>query len=221
MMTRSFHAEAVSLGTERAFVPQTSAVMFAVPKRHQVLLLDDDCSGRQQLTRELTQGGFDVNAADDADTGVAWAIERRPALVVLELRLRAGAGLDVLARLRPQLPASKFVVLTNYGSVASAVRAMRLGATNYLCKPAGLMDVLRAAEERAPASDSPGEPLKETELAALTLDEAIWEYINRAIEDAGSLSEAARRLGLWRQSLKRMITKYRPAPGRPGDAARR
>jgi two-component system response regulator RegA len=169
------------------------------------LLLDEDSSGRRRLANELTAHGFDVVVSDDADVGIALALQRLPALVVLELRLRNGAGLDLLTSLRAELPASRFVVLTSYGSVASAVRAMRLGASNYLCKPATIIQVLRPSDPRA-ANDLTNDPAA----ASLTLDEAIWEYIHETVESAGSLSEAARRLGLWRQSLKRMIDKYRP-----------
>jgi two-component system response regulator RegA len=180
-----------------------------------VLLIDVDCSARRQLAGEFTTLGFDVSASDAADDGAfSLASRLRPTLVVLELRLGVGSGLDLLARLRPELPAAKFVVLTSYGSVASAVRALRLGATNYLCKPARAREVLWAANESLavdlPASQGPAAG------DGLTLDQAIWEYIHHTIEISGSLSEAARRLGLWRQSLKRMITKHRPSDARSG-----
>ena len=180
------------------------------------LLLDDDCGARGQLARELRAHGFEVEATDDAAAATAAALGQHPALVVLELRTRAAAGLELLARLQPQLPGTRFVVLTNYGSVATAVRAMRLGATNYLCKPAAAAEVLRAAAHAASNDVDAAEPHPPAlaAAAALTLDEAIWEYVHRTIEEAGSLSEAARRLGLWRQSLKRMITKYRPSAPR-------
>lgn len=173
--------------------------------RPAALVVDDESSARYQLVRELSAHGFEVETTDDAATAAVAALHRRPALVVLELRTRAATGLTLLAELRPRLPATKFVVLTNYGSVASTVRAMSLGATNYLCKPASTTELLRAANAALSNDAWPALPA-----AALTLDEAIWEYIHRTIEDAGSLSEAARRLGLFRQSLKRMISKYRP-----------
>lgn len=172
-------------------------------------LIDDDGSDRRQLVGDLHSRGFSVEMSADVEDAVAAALDRRPALVVLELRMRRGDGLELLARLCPALLSTRFVVLTRYGSVASAVRAMRLGATNYLCKPATVAEVLRAAEQGA-SYDLDGSLGSATPAPTLTLDEAIWEYINRTLEDAGSLSEAARRLGLWRQSLKRMISKYRP-----------
>ena len=213
MDTDSVHAGVAMREPHAGLVSHLSRNAFEVPLKPNALLLDDACSGRQQLARDLMAWGFDVEATDDGEVGVELALRRQPTLIVLELRMRAGAGLDLLAHLRPRLPGAQLVVLTNYGSVASAVRAMRLGATNYLCKPAGLTELLRAIDQPAFDPASP-EDLKRG-YPALTLDEAIWEYIHRTIEDAGSLSEAARRLGLWRQSLKRMITKYRPAGARP------
>jgi len=172
------------------------------------LVVDDDSHTRHQLVRELVLQGYEVETTGDAKKAAGVALERRPVLVVLELQTRAASGLRLLAELRPQIPTTKFVVLTNYGSVASAVRAMSLGATNYLCKPASIAEVLRAANE-VTTNDGSWPALR----PALTLDEAIWEYIHRTIEDSGSISEAARRLGLFRQSLKRMISKYRPSAG--------
>ena len=190
------------------------------------LIVDVDCSARRRLAADLQARGFAVEVADETEVGAERWRARRPALVVIELRLRAGAGLDLLARARAELPEAKLIVLTSYGSVASTVRAMRLGATDYLCKPATAAEVLNAAGLEAPASAAeamrtsapPAEGAMTRSLALdvpLTLDEAIWEYINRTVEAAGSLSEAARRLGIWRQSLKRMIAKYRPPPGAP------
>jgi two-component system response regulator RegA len=191
--------------------------------QHGVLVLDLDCSGRRQLAADLGARNFAVTVSEAADEGVSLALRLCPALVILELRLRGGAsGLEVLSELRPQLPATNFVVLTAYGSVASAVRAMQLGATNYLCKPASPLALLRAADPAAANDFSAGAGDPE---ASLTLDEAIWEHIHQTIEASGSLAEAARRLGLWRQSLKRMIAKYRPsrallAPCADGRAAK-
>jgi two-component system response regulator RegA len=171
------------------------------------LIVDLETSARRTLAWELSGHGYETCLTDNAEEALDVARRLRPRLVVLELRLRAGSELDLLLALRRELPEAKIIVLTSYGSVASAVRALRLGATNYLCKPAGAAQILWAADD-TPTSDLP------TDLAAandtLTLDEAIWEYIHQTLEASGSISEAARRLGLFRQSLKRMISKYRP-----------
>jgi two-component system, response regulator RegA len=179
------------------------------------LILDEESSARRRLSRELEQYGYEVHATEDTAAVAALALSLQPALVVLELRLRSGSGLPLLSSLRPRLPVTRFVVLTSFGSVATAVSAMRLGAAGYLCKPVSVEHLLAAATDPRPDAEqhtgpeSPADDDREA-LRPLTLDQAIWEYIHLTIEDAGSISEAARRLGLWRQSLKRMITKYRP-----------
>jgi two-component system response regulator RegA len=175
------------------------------------VIADVDCSDRRQLAAALATRGFVVHASDELSDVAELARHHRAELVVLETRLREGSGLELLPPLRAELPGAKLVVVTHYGSVASAVRAMRLGATNYLCKPASAEQILLAASHD-PATGARAWP---DELGSpLTLDQAIWEYIHHTLEMSGSISEAARRLGLWRQSLKRMIEKYRPAPAR-------
>jgi two-component system response regulator RegA len=183
--------------------------------RERALVIDLDSSARRELEHELRNRGFDVCASDSANEALAIAASVRPSLIVLELQLRSGWRFDLLARLRSELPSAKLVVLTSYGSVASAVRALRCGATNYLCKPARAAEVLWAASDSGDET-ADGRTEGTHERAAndsLTLDQAIWEYIHQTLEISGSISEAARRLGLFRQSLKRMISKYRP-----GDA---
>jgi len=186
-----------------------------VPSARGVALVADiDCSARQTLVWELAVQGYALYTSDTCDETLALARRCRPNLVVLELKLRTGSTFELLGQLHSELPEAKLVVLTSYGSVASAVRALRLGATDYLCKPARAGEVLRAlmeprardllAADASAANDS------------LTLDEAIWEYIHHTLEVSGSISEAARRLGVFRQSLKRMISKYRPANGGMG-----
>lgn len=179
-------------------------VGFALPRR--ALVVDEPSSARQRLITQLAALSCEVTASDQEAEATALALDAEPDLVLLELRLRTGSGLSLLRALRPRLAATRFVVLTSYGSVATAVNATRLGADGYLCKPADISSVLAAAQGCEPdILDDAGQ--------MLTLDQAIWEYIHYTLETTGSLSEAARRLGLWRQSLKRMISKYRPANG--------
>jgi two-component system response regulator RegA len=190
-----------------ALVPSTR------PASRSVLLADEDSGGRRRLAHEFEHQGFDVHFSEDAKAAVDLALSLRPALVVFELRLKADSGLSMLAGLRPQLPTTRFVVLTSFGSVATAVRAIRLGAAGYLCKPANVEHVLAAASDSSIEGHAPLEVLPGADHEALqpmNLDQAIWEYIHQAIEMTGSVSGAARQLGLWRRSLKRMIDKYRP-----------
>jgi len=178
-----------------------------------VLVVDEESSMRGRLARDLERFGCQVSVSDDVEAAARIAPGLNPALAVLELRLGSGSGMTLLERLRPALPGTRFVVLTNFGSVASAVRAIRLGAADYLCKPASAEQVLAAAGGGDASADLAGPT--DDGLQPLTLDQAIWEYIHQTLEQAGSLSEAARRLGLWRQSLKRKIAKYRPADAQP------
>jgi two-component system, response regulator RegA len=179
------------------------------------LIVDLETTGRRTLAWELSGHGYEVCAADESEEALDLARRLRPRLVVLELRLRSGSVFDLLPALRRELPEAKLVILTSYGSVASAVRALRLGATNYLCKPARAAQILWAANDASTHDVLADVPAADD---TLTLDQAIWEYIHQTLEASGSISEAARRLGLFRQSLKRMISKYRPGDARPAPA---
>jgi two-component system response regulator RegA len=116
------------------------------------------------------------------------------------------SGLELLHALKRIDDSIRIVILTGYGSIATAVEAMRLGAANYVSKPADVEDVIAAFEKRPlePAAESPGRP---------SLARMEWEYINRVLaECGGNVSEAARRLGMHRRTLQRKLGKY-PPPG--------
>ena len=172
-----------------------------------VLLVDDDEVFRRILAKAFTRRGFEVRTAGDYDQAMAMAREDSPELAVIDMRMPGRSGLELLRDLRELDPTTRVVVLTGYGSIATAVDAMRLGATNYVPKPADADDVL-AAFERAEAS-----PLDvvAVEFPVPTLARAEWEHINRVLGDCGgNISEAARRLGLHRRSLQRKLQKYPP-----------
>jgi two-component system response regulator RegA len=116
-----------------------------------------------------------------------------------------GNGLDLIPRLLRTDPATKIVVLTGYGSVATAVEAVRMGATHYLTKPADADEILAAF------SRTPGERAESAPLQPMSLDRVEWEHINRVLVDCQhNISEAARVLGIHRRSLQRKLTKYPP-----------
>jgi two-component system response regulator RegA len=116
------------------------------------------------------------------------------------------SGLDLLRRLMAIDPTTKVLMLTGYGSIATAMEAVRLGAVNYLTKPADVDDILAAFDPEAQAGDtSPG-------LETPSLARVEWEHIQRVLNDCdGNLSEAARRLGMHRRSLQRKASRKRPA----------
>ena len=171
--------------------------------RISLLVVDDDEPLRTRLARALTRHGYDVVSAATSSEALALARAQPPEYAVIDLRLGADSGLELVRALLALEPAMKIVVLTGYGSIATAVEAMRLGAVDYLTKPADAQQVLRALGGKGePAGDDAGTP---------SLDRAEWEHLQRVLSDCeGNVSEAARRLGLHRRSLQRKLAKAPP-----------
>ena len=170
-----------------------------------LLVVDDDRALRERLARALRDRGLKVRTAASFDEAVTRARESCPARAVVDLRMPGRSGLELVRELREIAPAIEIVVLTGYGSIATAVEAMRLGAVHYLSKPADAEDVLAAFERNQEPPADPAEPM------APSLARAEWEHINRVLADAGgNVSEAARRLGLHRRSLQRKLSKFPP-----------
>lgn len=170
-----------------------------------ILLIDDQDLLRERLGRALESRGHEVSLAADAAQAVA-AIPWGPTHAVVDLRLGDEDGLEVLARLRQALPELQAVILTGYGSIATAVEAVKLGAVNVLQKPADADMVLAAFDkgERPPLSEAPA-------YTPPSLARAEWEHIQRVLADCGgNISEAARRLGIHRRTLQRKLQKYPP-----------
>jgi len=181
-----------------------------VEQKPSILIVDDDEVYRNRLARAFVDRGYDVRTAADYDTGVAAATTESPELAVVDLKMPGKSGLELVKALHEIDPATKVVVLTGYGSIATAIDAVRLGATYYLSKPADADDIIGAfARGEAP-------PLETTPVSddykAPSLARAEWEHINRVLSDAGgNISEAARRLGIHRRSLQRKLQKYPPS----------
>jgi len=179
------------------------------------VIIDPDTRGRLSLAAGLSKKGFDVWGADDCATGITTIAARSPGIVVAELRLPDASGLELLSVLTVKRPEMKVVIATSYGSIATAVKAMRWGAVSYLPKPVTADELL--AEAFCPACHCteeglPIRPKSADDLQALTLDRALWEYVNQVIETTGSLAGAARHLGVDRRNLRRMLAKYAPPP---------
>lgn len=176
-----------------------------------VLIVDDDDVFRTRLARAFREARWAVAEAADAASALAAAAASPPTHAVVDLRLPDDFGLEVVRRLLAVQPSLVVVVLTGYGSIATALDAVRLGAAHYLTKPADLDDLL-AAFERAgrPPEGGPAPAPDEREVPSLARVE--WEHIQRVLADCGgNISEAARRLGLHRRSLQRKLGKF-PAP---------
>lgn len=169
-----------------------------------LLLVDDDEPFLRRLERAMEKRGFDVQAAGSVAEGIAKATARPPAYAVVDLRLEDGNGLDVVERLREKRPDARIVVLTGYGAIATAVAAVKIGATDYLSKPADANDVTQALLARG--DDLPPPP--ENPMSA---DRVRWEHIQRVYELCDrNVSETARRLNMHRRTLQRILAKRSP-----------
>lgn len=174
--------------------------------RPRLLLVDDDDPFRESMELEFSDRGYAVVGARNHREALQMALAHRPEFAVIDLRLGGERGLEVLKDLKDRLPGLRAVILTGYGSIATAVEAVKLGALHYLVKPVELDDV-EAALHRAPAGDVSVAPPEQP--PSLALHER--EYIEHVLASTGgNISEAARRLGLHRQSLQRKLRKYPP-----------
>jgi two-component system response regulator RegA len=169
--------------------------------------VDDDDALRQRLAQALERRGYSVRTAKSFDEGLALAQEESPELAVLDLKMPGKSGLDLLRELKAIDPTTKVVVLTGYGSIATAMEAVRAGAVHYLPKPADADEILAAFGQEASAVQGEARLFDAPSLARVE-----WEHIQRVLQDCqGNVSEAARRLGLHRQSLQRKLRKHPPA----------
>jgi two-component system response regulator RegA len=175
----------------------------AVPS---ILIVDDDRVLRERLARAFRERQYHVRTAADYDEAMSVSAADAPELALVDLRMPGGSGLDLVRHLHELDPAMKIVVLTGYGSIATALEAMRAGGIHYLPKPADVHDILAAFQcDQIEVGDSP-------EIRAPSLARAEWEHINRVLADCdGNVSEAARRLGLHRRSLQRKLQKRPPS----------
>jgi two-component system response regulator RegA len=172
-----------------------------------VLIVDDDERFRLRLVRAFEERGFEARGASDFDEALRLARAESPEYVVADLRMPGRSGLELVRELKALDPTTRIVVLTGYGSIATAVEAVRLGAVHYLTKPADLDEIIAALERDEHPQETPEPP---SEVASLARME--WEHINRVLTDCGgNISQAARLLGLHRRSLQRKLAKY-PVP---------
>ena len=169
-----------------------------------LLLVDDDEPFLRRLAKAMEKRGFEVEIADSVAAGRASALARPPAYAVCDLRLGGGNGLDVVETIRERRPDARIVVLTGYGAIATAVAAVKIGATDYLSKPADATDITNALL----ASDVDLPPPPENPMSA---DRVRWEHIQRVYELCDrNVSETARRLNMHRRTLQRILAKRSP-----------
>jgi len=172
------------------------------------LVVDDDDPFRTRLCRALEQRNWEANPAPNGEVALKVARDRSPDLVLVDLRMPGIGGLDLVQELRAIDSSMAIIVLTGYGSIPTAISAMKKGADHYLSKPADADQILTAYESLRTAPDE----LPEVPTTVPSLARVEWEHMQRVIADCGgNISQAARMLGIHRRSLQRKLAKYPPA----------
>ncbi len=169
-----------------------------------LLLVDDDKPFLTRLGKAMETRGFVVRMADTVAEGIAEVKKEAPLYAVVDLRLADGNGLDVIEALHAAKPEARVVVLTGYGNIATAVTAVKMGAIDYLAKPADADAVYSALtgdkDHRNILPDNP-----------MSADRVRWEHIQRVFELCNrNVSETARRLNMHRRTLQRILAKRAP-----------
>ncbi|MEO1909368.1 MAG: ActR/PrrA/RegA family redox response regulator transcription factor [Paracoccus sp. (in: a-proteobacteria)] len=169
-----------------------------------LLLVDDDEIFLTRLARAMEKRGFQAETSLTVASALNQIRKKAPAYAVVDLRLEDGNGLDVVEALREKRPDARIIVLTGYGAIATAVAAVKMGATDYLAKPADANDVtsalLSSAELLPPPPENP-----------MSADRVRWEHIQRVYEQCDrNVSETARRLHMHRRTLQRILAKRGP-----------
>ncbi|WP_075291939.1 ActR/PrrA/RegA family redox response regulator transcription factor [Pararhizobium arenae] len=169
-----------------------------------LLIVDDDGPFLRRLARAMEARGFVVEIAESVAEGIARAKTKPPKHAVVDLRLGDGSGLDVIEAIRARRDDTRIIMLTGYGNIATAVNAVKLGAIDYLAKPADADEIFAAlvqkSGERAELPENP-----------MSADRVRWEHIQRVYEMCErNVSETARRLNMHRRTLQRILAKRAP-----------
>ena len=193
-----------------------------------MLVVDDDEIFRNRLMRALNNRGLSTVGAGDAAEAERVAREQKPHWASVDLRMPGRGGLELVRRLHQMDPEMLVVVLTGYGTISTAVEAVRAGAADYLTKPVDTDQILasfeRAAEDDVGPTDADGTPghgshppldgipqVSPAEAQTPSLARVEWDYIHRVLSDCGgNISQAARKLGIHRRSLQRKLQKLPP-----------
>ncbi len=169
-----------------------------------LLIVDDDKPFLSRLVRAMETRGFKVDAADSVAGGLTAIAAKPPAFAVIDMRLADGNGLDIMSQLKAKRPDSRAIILTGYGNIVTAVTAIKLGAFDYLAKPADADEIYSALmATRHDKAELPENPM--------SADRVRWEHIQRIYELCGrNVSETARRLNMHRRTLQRILAKRAP-----------
>ncbi len=168
-----------------------------------LLIVEDDKPFLTRLARAMETRGFVVDTAESVADAVAKVKAAPPAYAVVDMRLADGSGLDVVAAMRDRRADSRAIILTGYGNIATAVTAVKLGAVDYLAKPADADEIYAALTLSGERPEPPENPM--------SADRVRWEHIQRVYEMCDrNVSETARRLNMHRRTLQRILAKRAP-----------
>jgi two-component system response regulator RegA len=177
---------------------------------HAVLVVDDDDIFRNRLCRAFASRGWSATGAADGTAAIELAARNAPDLAVVDLRLPGMGGLEIVRALRDLDETTCIIMLTGYGSIATALAATRLGASHFLTKPADAEQILAVWRRLSEGTDDPAAS-EDGDPQVPSLARVEWEHIQRVLSDCdGNVSQAAKLLGLHRRSLQRKLMKYPP-----------
>ena len=184
-----------------ALSPQSAVAALA---DNSLLIVDDDKPFITRLARAMEARGFAVSTAESVADGLAAIAKAAPAFAIIDMRLEDGNGLDVISELKARRPDARGIILTGYGNIATAVTAVKLGAFDYLAKPADADEIHAALMAiKNDKGDLPENPM--------SADRVRWEHIQRIYELCSrNVSETARRLNMHRRTLQRILAKRAP-----------
>lgn len=172
-----------------------------------ILLVDDEAHFRERLGRAFEKRDYRVFMAGDHEEAMRIIRQEMPDMAVVDLRMPGKSGLELIKDALALYPDMRIVVLTGYGSIATATDAVKLGAVSYLPKPADIDDIITAFSETTDLDL----PDPEENFLAPSLARMEWEHINRVLHDCkGNISAAAKKLGLHRRTLQRKLNKFPP-----------
>jgi len=173
-----------------------------------IVVVDDDDFFRNRLSKALEKRGFTAYAAANYEEAMATIRQHSPSLAIVDLKMPGKSGLDLIRDLQRENHPIRIVVLTGYGSISTAVDAVKLGAVSYISKPADVDEILRAFQ----APERPEEEaIYQDDIQVPSLARAEWEHINRVLQECGgNITKTAEKLGIHRRSLQRKLLKFPP-----------
>ena len=181
----------------------TTSTEMDLDDRPALLIVDDDLTFCTVLGRAMSRRGFSVTCAHSVEQALECAEVCTPEYAIIDLRLPGMSGLILVEKLKALDPGTRIVMLTGYASIATAVEAIKLGATHYLAKPVDADEIVVAFERTSGDADV------QISSHPLSVDRLEWEYIQRVLnENKGNISVTARTLNMHRRTLQRKLTKY-------------